>query len=190
MTSDCEDYATRVRAQSDEVAALIAPLDDETLAWRPRPGRWSVGECIVHMTLTIPPYLAAIDAAVAAARARGLRGDAPWRGTWMGRMFLSVLEPPPRMRVPTLRRLMPLSVPGRDRLATDFHAAQEAIVASRERAEGVDLGRARVTSPFFSVLRTSADESFRILLAHNRRHLWQARRVLEKSGIPRQPLLP
>ena len=51
-------------------------------------------------------------------------------------------------------------------------------------AKGVDLGRARVRSPFFRLLRTSADESFRILLAHNRRHLWQARRALEAPEPP------
>lgn len=187
MTHEFEDYVTAVRAQSEEVAALVVPLTDAALNRRPRPGSWSAGECIVHMTLTIPPYLAAIDAAVAEARARGRAGAAPWRGTLMGRLFISALEPPPRMRVPTLKYLVPVAVPDRERLVAGFRDAQDAVVAARERASGVDLGHARVTSPFFSVLRTSADESFRILLAHNRRHLWQARRALERAGVAPGP---
>ena len=47
-----------------------------------------------------------------------------------------------------------------------------------EEARGVDLGRARMSSPFVKILRFSVGAAFGILLSHNRRHIWLIRELM------------
>jgi hypothetical protein len=49
-----------------------------------------------------------------------------------------------------------------------------------EQANGLDLRKNKMPLPTIQKLKFSLGEIFAILLAHERRHLWQARRV---SGL-------
>lgn len=51
-------------------------------------------------------------------------------------------------------------------------------------AKGLDAGRVKVRSPFIPLLRVDLVSAFRVVAAHERRHLWQARRVKEEPGFP------
>jgi hypothetical protein len=51
-------------------------------------------------------------------------------------------------------------------------------------AWGVDLGKARFSSPFLRVVRLSLGTGLSLLLAHNRRHVWLAREVMDWDGFP------
>ena len=49
-----------------------------------------------------------------------------------------------------------------------------------EAADGLDLGRVRVRSPFIPLLSVDLGSAFALVAVHERRHLWQARQVLER----------
>jgi hypothetical protein len=51
-------------------------------------------------------------------------------------------------------------------------------------ARGIDLGRARFSSPFARVFRLSLGTGFSVLLAHNRRHIWLIREVMAGDLFP------
>lgn len=51
-------------------------------------------------------------------------------------------------------------------------------------AKGLDAGRVKVRSPFVPLLRVDLVSAFRVVVTHERRHLWQARRVKEEPGFP------
>ena len=59
-----------------------------------------------------------------------------------------------------------------------FMAAQDRVLRTIEAARDLDLRRARMRSPFFKPLRLTLGQSFGAILAHNRRHIWQAEGVL------------
>jgi hypothetical protein len=52
------------------------------------------------------------------------------------------------------------------------------------QANGLDLSRARVRSPASKWLRMPLGSGFAVMTAHERRHLWQARRVTSSPGFP------
>ncbi len=137
----------------------------------------------MHLALTARPYLEAIDAAVEKARRRGRTSEGPYRRGALGRWFARTMEPPPRRSLPTLRRLVPPERPEVDEAHRALAEARDAFLASLRRAEGVDLGRAKLRSPFFPLLRFRASDAFHIVLAHNRRHLWHARRTVEAVRV-------
>ena len=51
-------------------------------------------------------------------------------------------------------------------------------------ARGLDLGKARFSSPFMKLLRFSMGTGLDTLDAHNRRHSWLAREVVDWDGFP------
>jgi hypothetical protein len=65
-----------------------------------------------------------------------------------------------------------------------FRAYQVQYVDRLRQANGLDLARARVASPLTRWLRMSLGSSFALMVAHERRHLAQARRVTRAPGFP------
>lgn len=184
-----DDYLREVDRQDAEVDALTGSLTHVQANWRPRPGAWSVLENLTHLTLTNRAYLEAIEEATCRGRAMGTTGEGPYRHGWLGKRFVASMEPPPKLRTRTFRAISPSSRedPGpmeKEKAVRDFLETQDALSAALKRASGLDLGQVRFRSPLFRLLRLSLGHGFELLLAHNRRHLWQARQVVEHSGFP------
>lgn len=66
----------------------------------------------------------------------------------------------------------------------DFFELQERWIELAARADGLDLAAVKIRSPIAPVLRFSLGQCFAINAAHERRHVWQARRVREAPGFP------
>jgi hypothetical protein len=68
-----------------------------------------------------------------------------------------------------------------------FLRSQQAMLERIEAADGLDLARARIASPFASFVRMSLFALFSVFTAHERRHLWQAEGVREQWTAAHQP---
>lgn len=180
-----------LRSNGEDAEDLAAGLGPQRLWWRPDADRWSVGECLDHLVRTGEAYLEALDEAVEEGRRRGRIADGPHRPGLVGRCLTRLLEPPPGLEIRAPARIRP-SCPGtggpdagRDPDPLPAFLALRGRLAERlEAADGLDLRRVRVTSPFVPLLRFDLGSAFRVIAAHERRHLWQARRVREAEGFP------
>jgi hypothetical protein len=183
-----EDFLEQLRAIRRAAAASTESLGAAQLAWRPAPGRWSAAEAVAHLNLTGRHYLDAVARALAEARARGLADRGDWRPSLVGRVMMYGTEPPPRFRVPAPPIFRaPRGAPPPDG-ARELAAWKRLHLEMEERireAAGLDLRRARVVSPVTRLVRMNAGDAIALLLAHERRHLWQIGRVKESGGFPR-----
>lgn len=66
----------------------------------------------------------------------------------------------------------------------EFLSLQDQLEKRMTQADGLDLGRVRVSSPISRSIKMSLGQSFALVLAHERRHLWQARQVRGSAGFP------
>lgn len=177
-----------LRAQFERIAAegdaLAAPLSDEQFAWRPAPDAWSVGECLDHLNATARTYLPVMDEGIADAIRRGLYGAGPYSYNGLGRLCVYLVSPPVRVRVKAPGPFLPVPARPRQEVLAAFRAYQVQYVDRLRQANGLDLARARVSSPVARWLRIPLGSSFAMMVAHERRHLAQARRVLESPGFP------
>ena len=71
---------------------------------------------------------------------------------------------------------------GELRCALAWHHARR--VHSLRRADGLDLARVKVVSPFVRTMKLGLGPCFQFLLAHERRHLWQAWQVRNCDAFP------
>ena len=177
------------RSQFEQISAvadaLVASLSDEQFAWQPAPNAWSVSQCLDHLNATARQYLPVIDEGIAEAIRRGLYGAGPYSYNWIGRLMVYLVQPTTRLRASTPKAFRP--EPGRSRhdVTAAFRAYQVQYVDRLRQANGLDLARARVASPVKRWIRMPLGSGFAVMLAHERRHLAQARRVLSAEGFPR-----
>ena len=170
---------------SAEADALVGPLSDQQFTWQPTPDIWSVSLCIDHLNVTARQYLPVMDDGIAEAVRRGLYGHGPYSYNWIGKMMVYFAQPTRGLR--TRAPLVFRPTPGRSRhdIMAAFGAYQIQYIDRLHQANGLDLARARVTSPVMRWVRMPLGSSFAAMLAHERRHLEQARRVIAIDGFPR-----
>lgn len=170
-----------LRREADQATArakaLAASGNDAAFVRRPADGGWSPAECLVHLNLTTKAFLPLIDDALAKAPKAPMDLSRRYRRDVMGWFLTTMMEPPARMKVKTTPPFMPtLSTTPAD-IVREFEALQAELASRIERANGYDVSRVKVRSPFSEKMSYSLLGGFTAILAHERRHLWQAERA-------------
>ena len=172
-------------AASARAAALAARVDDEVFHKRPPSGGWSAAECVAHLTMTTAGMLPGVDAALEQGRP-GVGDHQRYRRGLIGGLLAWSMEPPVRTRVSTQPAFVPESVPAKDAVMAAFQRSQDDLASRIRRASGLNLNDLRMTSPFNERVKYNIYAAFCIVLAHERRHLWQAERAIEAvTAAPR-----
>ena len=176
-----------VAAQLDEIHAtlnrLMARVSASQLNWQPEGGRrWSIGQCLDHLTKAADIYSAPIADAIAAAPPAGAKAARP---NLLGRAFIWFIEPPVRIRTASPTTSQPASNFDPALVRSEFERTLTALHALAVRAVTVDSGRARFANPFAGGRRVfNVATGIMVLLAHARRHLLQAEQVKAHADFP------
>src|SRR5439155_16476347 len=135
---------------ADEADLLASGLTEEQFTWSPSPARpsatqaaWSIARCIDHLNVTARLYLPQLDEGIANAIRQGMYGEGPFTYWWLARMFVRMLEPPPRLRMKAPAPFQPPPARTRREIMAAFRAYQVQYVDRLRQANGLDLGRAR-----------------------------------------------
>ena len=185
LVPELDDFRRQFEDVTTTVNALIEPLRDDQFAWCPAPGAWSVAHCLDHLNATARLYLPMLDEGISQAIRRGIYGEGPFTYSWLGRLVVFVNEPPPRFRLGAPPRMHPAPSRPRHEIVAALRAYQVQYVDRLRQANGLDLARARVRSPVAGWLRFSLGAGFALMAAHERRHIWQARRIIAMPDFPR-----
>ena len=189
MAPELEEFRSQFESLSADAGTLVAPLSDAQFAWNPAPDVWSVAQCIEHLNVTARAYLPALDEGIASAIRAGVYGSGPFTYSVLGRLLVRSMEPPPlfRFKAPVIFA-PPHAAQGqrtRAEIMAGFRGYQVQYVDRLRQANGVDLAKAKVVSPASRFLHISLGSGFALQIAHERRHLWQARQLLARSDFPR-----
>ena len=173
-------------AQSDQVAQRIAGgLSDAQVNWQPHETAWSIAQCLDHLGRGNTVYAAALQQALKESRAAKEPSPGPIRPGWFGRYVIRSFEPPPRRKLRAPKKIVPASRIGSREVLEAFLRSQDDMRAVIRDGAELDLNRIRFRNPFIGFLRFTVGTGLLIITAHNRRHLWQAERVLESPGFPK-----
>lgn len=158
---------------------LVQSTDGRLFTVRPNTSSWSAAECISHLSISTEMFLPVLQAALDDARKRGIIAtNRPARMDVIGRVLRWFLEPPIGRRVKTSARFVPRSVRAKAEAFGEFAAFQSKLAELINSARGVDLNRVKVVSPFDKRVRFNLYSALRIVIAHQRRHLWQAEQAV------------
>ena len=182
---DLDTLLAEIERQEHEVADLFQDVSEEAAVWRPDETRWSMTGHVAHLGIVNGAYVGAIEEALARAREDGgPSSGGPYRHPWLARRFARMLEPPPSLRVRTFRSMVPEPDTRPDQAVETFRGTLRRLAEAVEASRGLDLGAIRFGSPFFKLLRFSLGTGFEVVLAHDRRHVWLIRELMESEGFP------
>jgi hypothetical protein len=185
VNPELDVYLEQIRYIRQDIAALVANLDAAQFNWRPAPGRWSIAECFDHLNLTAAAFVPAMDGAIADARARGLKSDGPFVYPLLERLFVTSNEPPPKRRFRAFKAYRPSAPKSPPEVMDAFGQWQDRLAERIRGADGLDLRQARRPSPILPLFKWSLGTMFALTLAHERRHIYQARQVRNDKGFPK-----
>lgn len=158
-------------------------LTPEQLNWKPNAEAWSVGQCFEHLVKTNEQYLPTLEQIVGGGRKSSFwERHSPLSGLW-GRFLVRALQPESARRIKTTAKFQPASSVGADVLDR-FAEQQSALTKLIEATKSSDLEGIVITSPFNAFVTYNLLDAYRGVLAHERRHAAQARRVTEMQEFP------
>jgi hypothetical protein len=166
-----------------DASALLEGLTDPQANWRPSPGAWSIAQCVDHLAVTQDAYLAAIESVLAGAP-RVPAGTTPTivpgrPALW----FIRQMEPPVRMRFPAPKKIVPAPSRTPGEVERAFRASLDRLRHAMHAASRLDVNRVRFPNPF-APIRFTVGTGMAVMVAHDRRHLWQAWGVRRTPGFP------
>jgi hypothetical protein len=178
LTRDqADDLKAQLGAISDDARGLEREFSGTELSAAPPAGGWSAADNLVHLTIASQALIPRMSRTLGKLAAAGRRTERPSRPDWVGRLYAWALEPPVHLRVRAPRPFVPVVGTPAERAMPAFLVEQERLLALLDEAVGLDLASRKVPSPVSRHVRYNVCAAFHILAAHQRRHLWQARRA-------------
>lgn len=185
------DYTTlplsAIQAAFEDVARdtpqTLGALTPAQLNWKPGPARWSVAQCLDHLLSANAQMRRQAELALGGAP-RNVWQRLPFWPSIAGRLLVRSQTPQ------TTRKFVapPPAQPSASDISSDVverFAAQHRDLAGW--VGSLDEPRAAVimVSPFIKAIPYSVIDGCRLLVAHDHRHLQQARRVMQTDGFPK-----
>lgn len=184
------DDVRRVIEQLDEADRradeITGKLSDAQFHWQPDGGRrWSVAQCLEHLAKGAEVYAGPLRGALDQARKANSVRRGPFAPGFFGRQFANSLEPPVKFRGRAPKAIIPSSTLSRAEILSRFHGSHAHMKAMAREAATIDANRATFQNPFLKMVRMKVSTAFRVINAHDRRHLWQAEQVIGRPDFPR-----
>ena len=185
LNPELERLVYQLKVVRQEAEGLVVGMTSEQLNWRPEPNRWSVLECFGHLNATNRKMVERIEEGVRYGRQASLLSEGPFSYGFLARFFHRMMEPPVKRRFKAPAAFQ--SVPGQawDRIEADWKTAHDRLDDLLLQSNGLDLVRIKTKSPASNWISYPLGIAFWIQSAHDRRHLWQARQIINDARFPK-----
>jgi hypothetical protein len=175
------ELARATRETDARVGALVRPLSDAQLRWRPSDGGWSIADVLEHLCIVYDSYDAPLRSLIDGTEARHSEPGAPWAATLVGRMMVKSFMSDRKLPAPKIFRPAPAP---RSAVLDEFLDRERDLLGRLERARVIDLRHSRLASPVTHLVRINLGDALGIIVHHARRHLGQMERVRARVGFP------
>lgn len=149
----------------------------ETVLQSPAPsGGWSIPQCLDHLNSYGFYYLPQIGDALKRAK----RSDSSvYRSGWLGDYFTKIMSPETgTKKFKAFKDHQPAKVLDSKRVISEFLRQEKLLLGYLSEAKSLDMASVKIPLSISPLIGIRLGDTFRFLLAHNRRHLLQAKRNL------------
>lgn len=168
-----------------ESALFFQSSDQTKLAYCPDKRKWSVVQVLEHLNAYNRHYLPQIEKNVSIVT----RSNNAWftPGYW-GDLFTRKMKPTNVYEIKNkMKTSKAYSFPNSlnvEQVQKEFIEHQDHLLKLLELAKGRDLEGIRIPITLTSLVRLKLGDLFRFLIAHEQRHMIQARNTLREVGVP------
>jgi len=183
-TIDLAGVRAAIDAATRDADAAFGPLTAAQLNWKPEPARWSVAQCLEHLVTSNVMMIRHMDLALAAGGPQGFWQRLPGWPRLAGRLLIQSVSLGAARKQTSPAASRPSSSDIAGDIVSRFVAGQHDALARLAPLDDDTAARAIMTSPFAVFVTYSVLDGWRVIAAHGRRHIEQARRVTQAPGFP------
>jgi hypothetical protein len=183
MANDVEGITNELERVSEDVKRTFGGMSPEQLNWRPAVDSWSIAQCLDHLIKSNEEFYPELDSLAAGTRKNTLwQSWSPLSGI-AGSFLVATLKKDGN-KVKTNQKMTPPSDVASD--IVDRFLRHQADFASKVRStNGIEWRKVVLTSPFVKIMTYRMDVGLQALVEHEKRHLRQAKRVMDTEGFPK-----
>lgn len=167
-----------------EAAQFFTAADKNKMVYTPEKGRWSVVQILEHLNAYNRHYLPVIEKELSL-----ITHDASaWftSGYW-GEKFTKMMKPDNvyevKNKMKTQKKMSFSNSLNVDTVLTEFLAGQDKLLQLLEMARGKDLAKIHIPISLTKLIKLRLGDTLRFLIAHEQRHMIQARNTVKEVGI-------
>lgn len=179
-----------INSLAADVQQLIAAvdamkgMDKIKLSYPLNNGKWTAIQALEHLNIYNRYYLPAIEA--------GITGNKSSRSAWftsgmLGNYFTNMMKPSDvyqiKNKMKTGKKYDPPGALNSEQVIAEFKTHQQKLLQLLELARNIDLGSIRIPISISKIIKFKLGDTFRFLIAHEQRHLVQARNAIHELGI-------
>jgi len=163
-----------------ETTSLFQNLSEEKLLLPSASGGWSIAQCLAHLNNYGDYYLPEIKNAIARNKISHVISDEVFSSTWLGNYFTKIMDPSTgRKKYKAFKNHTPSKILEAHAVVSKYIEQQEKLLHYLEQARYASVNDARVPLSIFKMITFKLGDAFRFIIAHNERHMQQAKRNLK-----------
>lgn len=162
--------------QNISFAQKLYDLSDEEINWRNDSKSWSILECLQHLNIYGDFYLPEIENTI---RKKSYTSELEFRPGFLGDYFAKSMQPKPKLnKMKTFKKTNPIGSKLNRDVIDVFIAQQNKLLELLQASEKVSLNKLKTGISITKWIRIRLGDTFRFVIYHNERHIFQAERVL------------
>ncbi|MBV9927627.1 MAG: DinB family protein [Acidobacteria bacterium] len=181
---EIDGFVKELGAVASDASKVFGSLSAAQLNWKPSAGQWSVGQCFDHLIVTNRCFFPDMERVANGTYRSSLWGRVSPLSGFFARFIMKALDPEQGRKTKAPRVFEPAQSNVAADVIRQFVAHQDELSAHMRATERADLRGLKVTSPVSPVATYSLLDAYRIVVAHERSHFEQARRVTQSEGFP------
>jgi hypothetical protein len=185
MNEELPQFINELGKVSSEARSNFGSLSTEQLNWKPSTEEWSVAQCLEHLIVTNKDYFPIIEKIARGDYKPKLQQRLPLLPSLFGSLILKVVQPQSKRKFKAGKAFQPSSSEISGDIVSRFEQHNKVVAAHMMSTERFDLRKIIITSPIGPFATYSLLAGYRIVVAHEQRHLAQAKRVTEREGFPK-----
>jgi DinB family protein len=184
MMSNTSEVIAEAEQVGRTARAAFGALSAEQINWKPSSNEWSIAQSLEHLILLNTSYFPQIEKILADERRPSLWERVPLLPTFFGRLVLAAVQPESKRKVKARPAFTPASRQIDVGIVTRFLTHQENLIRLMKATAHLPIEKIIITSAVSPVVTYSLFDAYRILIAHEFRHLRQAENAICAQEFP------
>ncbi|MCE7064785.1 DinB family protein [Dyadobacter sp. CY326] len=164
------------------IADAIALFQNKSGEFLNRPsetGGWSIAQCLDHLNSYGDFYLPHIENKLSVAPDSAQN---TFSSSWIGAYFTNMMDPQTgKKKYKAMKGHIPASKLNAEQVVAEFIRQQEELLSRLRQARTKDLNAIKIPTSITKLIKLNLGDVFQFLIAHNERHMQQAKRNLTKE---------
>lgn len=184
MNEELIQLIASLQTVTEDTQDSFGQLSAEQLNWTPHSDQWSIAQCLDHLIVINSGYFSIFNKIVNGEYRPRFRERLPLLPRLFGPLILKVVQPQSQRKFKTSAEFEPTKSDIDADIIEKFSRHQQQMINLMKQTTNLNLQGIIITSPVGSVVTYSLLDAFKIVTAHEQRHLAQAKRVMERDGFP------